>query len=91
MEQQETIVGKSFQLLKHSIPILNHLPRSQKFVLGDRIQNLSSDLLEVLMEAFYESANANKQLLLRKANLILEKLRHYWRLGHELGHYGSGQ
>ena len=47
--------------------------------------------VEVLMEAFYESVNANKQLLLRKANLILEKLRYYWRLGQELGYYGSGQ
>lgn len=91
MEQQETIVGKGHLLLKYSIPILNRLPRSQKFVLGDRIQNLSSDLLEVLIEAFYESVIAAKQVLLRKANIILEKLRHYWRLGYELGYYASGQ
>lgn len=91
MEQQESIVGKGHLLLKYSIPILNRLPRSQKFVLGDRIQNLSSDLLEVLIEAFYESVVAAKQALLRKANIILEKLRHYWRLGHELGYYASGQ
>ena len=33
------------------IPTLDQFPRSQKFLLGDRIQSLALDVLERLLEA----------------------------------------
>ncbi len=88
--EKETIIDKAYQLLKSLIPFLNKLPRSQKFVYGDRIQNFASDLLEVLLEAFYAAPTQKKELL-AKANLILEKMRFFMRIGYDLGYFSNLQ
>ena len=89
MEQtKEVITEKAYDLLKTTIPMLEGLPRSQKFTLGDRIQNHLSDLLEMLIQAYYLPA-AEKRALLLQANIRLETLRYYYRLGYERGHYHS--
>jgi len=75
-------------LLKNTIPVLNKFPRSQKFVLGDRIQNQLSELLEIYIEAYYLSKH-QKIPLLKQANIKLEILRHYFRLAYDLGLYKS--
>jgi hypothetical protein len=85
---KETLVAKAYDLLKYALPMLEGLPRSQKFTLGDRIQNHLSDLLEILVEAYYLPAAEKRPLLLR-ANIRLEILRRYFRLGYERGHYNS--
>ena len=47
MEQtNETIVSKAYDLIKYSLPILNKMPKDQRYLLGDRIQTMLSDLLE---------------------------------------------
>lgn len=69
---------------------LRNLPRDQKFLLGDRIQNLAGDVLEQIIEAFY-SPQYRKASILRKVNINLEKLRHFFRLCFELGHINSSQ
>lgn len=81
---KETIIQKVYELLKNTIPVLNKFPRNQKFSLGDRIQNQLSDLLELYIEAYYLPGGQKKALLFR-ANISLEKLRHYFRLCYELG------
>lgn len=68
--------------------MLEGLPRSQKFTLGDRIQNHLSDLLEMLIGAYYLPAAEKRPVLLR-VNLRLEILRHFYRLAYEGGHYNS--
>ena len=85
---KETIITKAYDFLKITIPILNKLPRSQKFTFGDRIQNFLSDLLELLIEAYYVPKQ-EKPVLLAKVNICLEKLRYYFRLGYDLGYYNS--
>jgi hypothetical protein len=85
---KETVTAKAYDLLKHSLPMLDGLPRSQKFTLGDRIQNHLSDLLEMLIEAYFLPAGEKRPVLLR-ANICLEMLRHYYRLAYERGHYNS--
>ena len=64
----------------------NKFPRSQRFSLGDRIQNQLSDLLELYIAAYY-LPTAQKKAILQKANIKLEVLRHYYRLSYELGFY----
>lgn len=88
--KSEPIVLKSYELLKHAVPVLNRLPKNQKFVFGDRLQNHLSDLLESLIEAVYLPADAKKPLL-AAVNLRLEKLRFLFRLGHELGYFSTKQ
>jgi hypothetical protein len=85
---KETITAKAYDLLKYSLPMLDGLPRSQKFTLGDRIQNHLSDLLEMLIEAYFLPAPEKRPILLR-VNIRLEMLRHYYRLAYEGGHYNS--
>ncbi len=85
---KETIITKAYDFLKMAIPVLNKLPRNQKFTFGDRVQNFLSDLLELLIEAYY-APKSEKPMMLSKVNICLEKLRYYFRLGYELGYYNS--
>jgi hypothetical protein len=69
------------QFLKWLVPTVEHFPRSQKFMLGDRIQGTALDVLEALIEATY---TRDRRGHLARANLGLEKLRHFFRLAIEL-------
>lgn len=81
-------MARAYDLLKHTLPMLEGLPRSQKFTLGDRIQNHISDVLEMIIEAYYLPAPEKRPILMR-VNLRLEILRHFFRLAYERGHYNS--
>ena len=71
------------QFLKWLVPTVEKFPRSQKFMLGDRIQGTALDVLEALIEATY---TRDRRAHLIRANLGLEKLRHFFRLAVELDH-----
>jgi len=72
-----------YQFMLWLIPTLEKFPRSQRFLLGDRIQTAAMDGLDLLVEATY---SRNRQDLLRRVNLQLQRLRIFCRLAHEL-HY----
>lgn len=63
------------------VPALERFPRSQKFLLGDRIQGTALDVLESLIEATYTRRRRDH---LARANLGIEKLRFLCRLAWEL-------
>jgi hypothetical protein len=65
------------------IPALNRFPRDQRFLLGDRIQCLAHDVMELLIEANY---TRERRAQLVGANLAIEKLRYFIRLAVEM-HY----
>jgi len=65
------------------VPTVEKFPRSQKFLLGDRLQATGLDVLEALVEATYTRRRAE---LLQRANLGVEKLRFLCRLALDLGH-----
>ncbi len=88
MKHKKSILIATYELTKFMIGLLKNFPRDQKFLLGDRMQNTTSDLLEIFIEAYY-SKSKNKIALLEKANILLEKLRFYTRLCYELGLYNS--
>ena len=85
MEQKDTIIQKVYDLLKTTIPFLNTLPRSQKFTLGDKIQTHLSELLELLIRAYY-APPVQKREKLNQVNITLEILRHYFRLCFDLNY-----
>jgi 23S rRNA-intervening sequence protein len=70
-----------FQFVVWLIPTLEKFPRSQKFLLGDRIQTTALDVLEELIEATYSKA---RERSLGEANLGIEKLRFMFRVCVEL-------
>ena len=68
-------------LLVWVVPQLDKFPRVRRFTLGERIEHLLLELLQLLVEAAFSSA---KQVPLQQANLKLEVLRHLWRASYEL-------
>ena len=63
------------------IPTLEHFPRRQKFLLGDRIRTTAVASLESLTEATFTRGRAR---LLDRVNLDLDKLRLLLRLAKDL-------
>ena len=72
-----------YRFLLWLVPTVEGFPRSQKFMLGDRIQSIALAVLEALIEATY-SRSRDRQL--SEANLGLEKLRVLFRLAKDLRH-----
>lgn len=70
--------------------MLNSLPKSYKFTLGDRIQNRLTNVLEGLIEAYY-LPKEQKKILLKKIDIDLEVIRYLIRLGFDLGLYNSSK
>ena len=78
--QDLPIIQKTYDLIKWYVPILNRLPRDQKFLLGDRITTGLYDLLEGLIRARYtrdklsqlESLNSNLDILRHQTRLLLD-------------------
>ena len=77
MQKELDAITKLYDFLLWMIPKLEKFPRNQKFLIGDRIESLMLDILDLLIEAAYSK---NKSPLLRSANLRLEKLRYLVRL-----------
>ena len=74
-------VERMYQFLLWLIPAVERFPRSQKFLLGDRIQTTALDVQESLLEATYNKARTRP---LNAANMGLEKLRMFFRLAFDL-------
>ena len=72
---------ETYLFLLWLIPAVEKFPRTQKFLLSDRMQTLALDVQEALIEATY-SKNSAPHLL--ACNLRLEKLRFLFRLAMDL-------
>ena len=82
------IFHKAYEFLKWAHVVVSKFPRSEKFVLAQRINNSSLDLLAAVIEA---NAGRNKAGDLPKVELSLEKLRIWFRLGFDLKHVNIKQ
>lgn len=71
------IVQKTYDLIKWYVPILNRLPRSHKFSLGDRVTTELYDILESLTLARYAK---EKLILLEPLNGKIDLIRLQTRL-----------
>jgi hypothetical protein len=71
------IIQKTYDLIQWYVPILNKLPRSHRFNLGDRIINELYAMLEDLITARYA---AQKLAILKNLNTKLDILRYQTRL-----------
>jgi len=75
---------KFYDLMVYSIPIINRFPKSQKFVLGQQIQNCMIDISKMIVQAnkFGDKHRLNN---LYYIDVELEKLRMLIRLATDLG------
>ncbi len=60
-------------------PVIHRFPRDRKFTIGNRILDSWYDLLDMIIEAKYVSKES-KAVLLKRANIKLEKIRFMQRL-----------
>jgi hypothetical protein len=81
MKNVPRIITKFYDFLIYLIPQVSKFPRSQRYLLGERLELASFDVLEVLLEACYSKA---KLPLLNQANIKLEQIRFYVRLCKDL-------
>jgi hypothetical protein len=70
-----------YQFTLWLVPTVEKFPRSQKFLLGDRIQSTALDVVERLIEATY---TRSRRPALQAANMGIEKLRVLFRLATEM-------
>ncbi len=75
------VISKTYDLMLWLLKQVPKFPRSHKFVLGDRIQNLILDILGLLIEAAY---TRNKLDLLKRTTIEIEKLRYLIRTAKDL-------
>ena len=81
MPKEVDAITKLYDFILWMIPKLEKFSRSQKFLLGDRIEMLMLDIPQLLIEAAYSK---RKQALLQSANLKLEQMRYLVRLSKDL-------
>lgn len=78
MSQELPIIQKTYDLIKWIVPIIDRLPRSHRFTLGDRIVNELYNLLDQLITVRY--ARSGKLSALQALNTRLQVLRYQCRL-----------
>jgi len=80
-EKEVAVVRLHYDFLLWLLPHVAGFSRQHRFTLGDRIEALSIEVLEALVEATY---TREKTALLSRANLRLETLRYLLRLSKDL-------
>jgi len=75
------IYQKMYDLILYAFPIVNRFPKSQRFVLGQEIQNLMITILRLIIQANKEK---NKSFTFFKIDVALEELRVLVRLAKDL-------
>ncbi len=78
---EPVIFVRWMQFLEWLLPATEKFPKRVSFTFADRINNLALDIAEDLVEARY---SRDKQSILWRVNLRLEKLRILQRLCHRL-------
>lgn len=76
------ILPALYDLIVWFSPKLANYPKKYKYTLGDRILSIKLDILENIIDA--KNSGKKKSYFLRKANLLLEKLRFLIRLSKDL-------
>ncbi|MDF1498796.1 MAG: diversity-generating retroelement protein Avd [Patescibacteria group bacterium] len=75
------IFEKIYELILWIYPTVNKFPKTQRFVLGQQIENTILDLLKLIIQA---NSERNKLPHLKQASVELDKLRIIIRLTKDL-------
>ncbi|MEX0877356.1 MAG: diversity-generating retroelement protein Avd [Candidatus Spechtbacterales bacterium] len=76
-----SIFEKTYELILWLYPTVNKFPKSQRFVLGQQIENTILNILQKIIEANQER---NKLIHLKQISVELDKLRVLTRLAKDL-------
>jgi len=86
--KESPIFTRTYDLLRWLIPATVKFPRSQRFVLARNVQRTALKFQERLIEAAYDDQPLGQ---LKKADVLLTKLRFYLRLCRDLELLSLGQ
>ena len=75
------IYQKAYDLVLYAFPIINRFPKSQRFVLGQQIENSLIEVIKLIVEA---NKQRDKAQPLFRMDVELEKLRALIRLAKDL-------
>jgi len=81
MFSELAILEKIYELILWLYPTINKFPKSQRFVLGQRIENAALEILEKIIMA---RQSKSKLFHLKKASVEMDKLRILTRLAKDL-------
>lgn len=84
MAYSDSILTLTYDFLLYLIPQLAKYPRDQKFLLADRMQTLTHEVLDDFITAYYSAFSNEKVTRLKQANIKLERLRYCFRLSNDL-------
>ncbi len=76
------IYQKTYDFILWLHPVVNKFPKSQRFILGQHIENATIDLIRSFIIA---NAEREKHAVLRRASAELDELRMFIRLAKDLG------
>lgn len=79
---QSPIFVKTYDFLLWLIPVTLKFPKSQRFLLAERLSGLALDFYDQILEAVLEPTSQPEQLA--RADRLLVKVRLYVRLSHDL-------
>lgn len=89
MKEDYPVFQKWNEILDWILDTSEKFPKNSRFTFSTRIINLSLSILELLIEAIYDSDN--RKTLLKKINIELEKLRVFFRLSHSRKYISTKQ
>ena len=87
-DKQSPVFIRTYDLLKWLVPHVGKYPKDQRFRLAKRIEDAAFDFHGLLIQAAKEG---NPRRTLLRADAELDKLRHYVRLGMDLGYTSHRQ
>jgi hypothetical protein len=87
--QQSPIFVKTYDFLLWLIPLTLKFPRSQRFLLAERLSKMALDFYDTILEAVMEPRRQDE--LLDEADKLLTKIRLYVRLSYDLKCISLGQ
>ncbi len=90
MAEEMVIFTRTYDFISWLLPLTESFPRSQRFVVTQRLQNAALDFQELLIEANAERG-AHRMEKLKSADAELRKVRLYLRLGQKWDWIKEGQ
>ena len=88
MTKEPVLLSKWYDYAKWLLERVENIPKSQRFVLGQRLADGAMDVMELLVEAAY---TRDKKELLQQANRKLEVLRWLVRMAKDRGFFTPAQ
>jgi len=86
---QSPLFIKTYDMLLWLIPLTLKFPKSQRFLLAERLSGMALDFYDLILEAVQEPVRQAERL--DEADRLLTKIRLYVRLSHDLGCLSPGQ